>query len=70
MNAPDGAPVDTASFEQLIAIAGTTERMIRQITHSGVTTFYVDDGEVVYRYRVAPQAPGAARAPAARVTAG
>jgi hypothetical protein len=70
VNAPQGTPVDTPTFERLIAIAGTTERMIRQITHSGVTTFYIDDGDVVYRYRVEPQVPGAARAPARRVTAG
>jgi hypothetical protein len=50
--APNGVLVDARTFEDLIGIAATTECMIRQITQSGVTTFYVDDNGTIYRYRV------------------
>jgi hypothetical protein len=47
------------------------KRMIRQITQSGVTTFYVDDGEAVFRYRVGPRFVDAApEMTGARVTVG
>ena len=54
---PRGTPVDTSTFDDLAVIAATDERVILQLTESGMTTFYVDDEGTVYRYRLGPKSP-------------
>lgn len=58
---PDGRYVDVPTFDSLVQLAETYEKLILHHQQAGVHSFYIDDDSSVYRYTLdrASQGPEA-----------